>query len=239
MDLVAVNMVGSAKFDEILNQPRTKTLSSKELTSYFLSKPGTFAIKKRGALDWTFKYASKSFGIIRENDDSYKVSIKCYPDAATKINDAYKALEDSNFPSGPLWFCFNELRNLPPRVCKWLIDTSCQISKFQQIKTDVLKDDRTLDSYDINLADIAARFKAGETVINYPKFTIVFTKGDDADLTTFLTREKEGVNAGNFTKEFYYKFMSTDDAISVLCPSKGVSEDVIICLFDNIENIVK
>ena len=117
MELCAVNMVGSAKFDEILNQPRTKTLSSQELATYFMSKPNVFTIKKRGSLDWTFKYSSKSFGIIRENDDSYKVSIKCYPDAAQRINDVYKALEDSNFPSGPLWYCFNELRNLPPRVC--------------------------------------------------------------------------------------------------------------------------
>ena len=112
MELCAVNMVGSAKFDEILNQPRTKTLSSQELATYFMSKPNVFTIKKRGSLDWTFKYSSKSFGIIRENDDSYKVSIKCYPDAAQRINDVYKALEDSNFPSGPLWYCFNELRNL-------------------------------------------------------------------------------------------------------------------------------
>ena len=97
MELCAVNMVGSAKFDEILNQPRTKTLSSQELATYFMSKPNVFTIKKRGALDWTFKYSSKSFGIIRENDDSYKVSIKCYPDAAQRINDVYKALEDSNF----------------------------------------------------------------------------------------------------------------------------------------------
>ena len=48
MELCAVNMVGSAKFDEILNQPRTKTLSSQELATYFMSKPNVFTIKKRG-----------------------------------------------------------------------------------------------------------------------------------------------------------------------------------------------
>ena len=240
MELCAVNMVGSAKFDEILNQPRTKTLSSQELATYFMSKPNVFTIKKRGALDWTFKYSSKSFGIIRENDDSYKVSIKCYPDAAQRINDVYKALEDSNFPSGPLWYCFNELRNLPPRVCKWLVDTSCQISQFQQIKTDKLKDTiKTAKDYDIDIADIRTRFQAGEKVLKFPKFTMIFSKGNDADMTTYLTRECEGVDASAYTKEYYYKFADGVNSVSILCPTKGLSEDVIIAIFDEIEKIAK
>lgn len=240
MELCAVNMVGSAKFDEILNQPRTKTLSSQELATYFMSKPNVFTIKKRGALDWTFKYSSKSFGIIRENDDSYKVSIKCYPDAAQRINDVYKALEDSNFPSGPLWYCFNELRNLPPRVCKWLVDTSCQISQFQQIKTDKLKDTiKTAKDYDIDIDDIRTKFQAGEKVLKFPKFTMIFSKGNDADMTTYLTRECEGVDASAYTKEYYYKFADGVNAVSILCPTKGLSEDVIIAIFDEIEKIAK
>lgn len=240
MELCAVNMVGSAKFDEILNQPRTKTLSSQELATYFMSKPNVFTIKKRGALDWTFKYSSKSFGIIRENDDSYKVSIKCYPDAAQRINDVYKALEDSNFPSGPLWYCFNELRNLPPRVCKWLVDTSCQISQFQQIKTDKLKDTiKTAKDYDIDIEDIRTKFQAGEKVLKFPKFTMIFSKGNDADMTTYLTRECEGVDASAYTKEYYYKFADGVNSVSILCPTKGLSEDVIIAIFDEIEKIAK
>ena len=240
MELCAVNMVGSAKFDEILNQPRTKTLSSQELATYFMSKPNVFTIKKRGSLDWTFKYSSKSFGIIRENDDSYKVSIKCYPDAAQRINDVYKALEDSNFPSGPLWYCFNELRNLPPRVCKWLVDTSCQISQFQQIKTDKLKDTiKTAKDYDIDIADIRTKFQAGEKVLKFPKFTMIFSKGNDADMTTYLTRECEGVDASAYTKEYYYKFADGVNSVSILCPTKGLSEDVIIAIFDEIEKIAK
>ena len=240
MELCAVNMVGSAKFDEILNQPRTKTLSSQELATYFMSKPNVFTIKKRGALDWTFKYSSKSFGIIRENDDSYKVSIKCYPDAAQRINDVYKALEDSNFPSGPLWYCFNELRNLPPRVCKWLVDTSCQISQFQQIKTDKLKDTiKTAKDYDIDIDDIRTKFQAGEKVLKFPKFTMIFSKGNDADMTTYLTRECEGVDASVYTKEYYYKFADGVNSVSILCPTKGLSEDVIIAIFDEIEKIAK
>ena len=240
MELCAVNMVGSAKFDEILNQPRTKTLSSQELATYFMSKPNVFTIKKRGSLDWTFKYSSKSFGIIRENDDSYKVSIKCYPDAAQRINDVYKALEDSNFPSGPLWYCFNELRNLPPRVCKWLVDTSCQISQFQQIKTDKLKDTiKTTKDYDIDIADIRTKFQAGEKVLKFPKFTMIFSKGNDADMTTYLTRECEGVDASAYTKEYYYKFADGVNSVSILCPTKGLSEDVIIAIFDEIEKIAK
>lgn len=239
MELCAVNMVGSAKFDEILDQPRTKTLSSSELVTYFLSKPHVFAIKKRGSLDWTFKYSSKSFGIIRENEDSYKVSVKCYPDAATRLNDVYKALEDSNFPSGPLWYCFNELRNLPPRVCKWLVDTSCQISMFQQTKTDKLKENvKTAKDYDIDIADIKEKFAAGEKVVRFPKFTMIFSKGNDADLTTYLTRECEGVDASAYTKEYYYKFTNSDNAVSILCPTKGLSEEVIIAIFDEIEKIV-
>ncbi len=240
MELCAVNMVGSAKFDEILNQPRTKTLSSQELATYFMSKPNVFTIKKRGSLDWTFKYSSKSFGIIRENDDSYKVSIKCYPDAAQRINDVYKALEDSNFPSGPLWYCFNELRNLPPRVCKWLVDTSCQISQFQQIKTDKLKDTiKTAKDYDIDIADIRTKFQAGEKVLKFPKLAMIFSKGNDADMTTYLTRECEGVDASAYTKEYYYKFADGVNAVSILCPTKGLSEDVIIAIFDEIEKIAK
>ncbi len=240
MELCAVNMVGSAKFDEILNQPRTKTLSAQELATYFMSKPNVFTIKKRGALDWTFKYNSKSFGIIRENEDSYKVSIKCYPDAAQRINDVYKALEDSNFPSGPLWYCFNELRNLPPRVCKWLVDTSCQISQFQQIKTDKLKDViKTAKDYDIDIADIRTKFQAGETVLKFPKFTMIFSKGTDADMTTYLTRECEGVDASAYTKEYYYKFADGENSVSILCPTKGLSEDVIIAIFDEIEKVAK
>ncbi len=240
MELCAVNMVGSAKFDEILNQPRTKTLSSQELATYFMSKPNVFTIKKRGSLDWTFKYSSKSFGIIRENDDSYKVSIKCYPDAAQRINDVYKALEDSNFPSGPLWYCFNELRNLPPRVCKWLVDTSCQISQFQQIKTDKLKDTiKTAKDYDIDIDDIRTKFQAGEKVLKFPKFTMIFSKGNDADMTTYLTRECEGVDASAYTKEYYYKFADGVNSVSILCPTKGLSEDVIIAIFDEIEKIAK
>ena len=240
MELCAVNMVGSAKFDEILNQPRTKTLTSQELATYFMSKPHVFTIKKRGALDWTFKYSSKSFGIIRENDDSYKVSVKCYPDAAQRINDVYKALEDSNFPSGPLWYCFNELRNLPPRVCKWLVDTSCQISQFQQIKTDKLKDTvKTAKDYDVDIDDIRTKFRAGEKVLKFPKFTMIFSKGNDADMTTYLTRECEGVDASAYTKEYYYKFADGENAVSILCPTKGLSEDVIIAIFDEIEKVAK
>lgn len=240
MELCAVNMVGSAKFDEILDQPRTKTLNCQDLIKYFLSKPNTFVIKKRGNIDWTFKYETKSFGIVRENNDSYKVSVKCYPDAATKVNDVYKALEDSNFPSGPLWYCFNELRNLPPRVCKWLIDTSCQISRFQQIKTNKLKESvKTAADYDIDMADISEKFKAGQKVIEYPKFVMIFSKGEEADLTTYLVTECEGVDASAFTKEYYFKFADNENAVSILCPTKGVNEEIVIAILSEIENITK
>lgn len=240
MELCAVNMVGSAKFDEILDQPRTKTLNCQDLIRYFLSKPNTFVIKKRGNIDWTFKYETKSFGIVRENDDSYKVSIKCYPDAATRVNDVYKALEDSNFPSGPLWYCFNELRNLPPRVCKWLIDTSCQISRFQQIKTNKLKENvKTAADFDIDMADIAEKFKAGQKVIEFPKFVMIFSKGEEADLITYLVTECEGVDASAFTKEYYFKFADNENAVSILCPSKGVNEEIVIAILNEIEKITK
>lgn len=128
------------------------------------------------------------------------------------------------------------MRNLPPRVCKWLVDTSCQISQFQQIKTDKLKDTiKTAKDYDIDIEDIRTKFQAGEKVLKFPKFTMIFSKGNDADMTTYLTRECEGVDASAYTKEYYYKFADGVNSVSILCPTKGLSEDVIIAIFDEIE----
>ena len=67
---------------------------------------------------------------------------------------------------------------------------------------------------------------------------MIFSKGADADLTTYLTRECEGVDASAYTKEYYYKFTNSDNAVSILCPTKGLSEEVIIAIFDEIEKIV-
>ncbi|MEG1613695.1 MAG: hypothetical protein RR357_05970 [Clostridia bacterium] len=237
MELIKVNMTGNDKFTEILDQARTPTLSSKELALYFMSKPGAYTIKKRGALNWTFKYSFKSFGMIRENQDSYKVSIKCYPDAAAKLNEKYMALEDSNFPSGPLWFCFNELRNLPPRVCKWLIDTSFQISRLQQIKTDKLRDFKTPADLDINFPSIIQSYKEHQNVIVYPKFTLIFTTGGEADLTTYLSKPVIGVDTEQFTKEYYYKFKTADLAVSFLC-GKTVSDEMIATFMEHVEEIL-
>lgn len=234
MELCAVSMAGSAKFNEMLNQARTKTLSSNDFVRYFLSKPNTFVIKKRGPLDWTFKYGSKSYGIIREGEDSYKVSVKCYPDAAIRLNEVYMALEGSNFPSGPLWYCFNELCNLPPNVCKWLVDTSCQIARFQQIKVDRQNEaaDKRPPRVGIDLEDLVSRFKAGARFAVYPKFAVVFSKGSEADYTTWLTQETEGLDVTNYTKDYYFKFNGGKNAASVLCPTKGVSEDVVLSVFE-------
>ncbi len=236
LDLLKVNMAGSDLFNEILNQPRTPTLNPKEITVYFMSKPGAYTIKKRGALNWTFKYSFKSFGIIRESKDGYSVSIKCYPDAAIKLNEKYMALEDSTFPSGPLWFCFTELRNLPPRVCKWLIDTSFQISRLQQIKTDKLRDFKTPADLEIDFRDIAERYNNGQSVLIYPKFALIFSIGGEADLSTYLTRNVEGMNTDEYTKEYYYKFKNKDVAVSMLT-GKAASEEMVATFMEHIEEI--
>lgn len=238
MELIKVNMAGNTLFDEMLSQSRSqKTLTAKEVTAYFMSKPGTYTIKKRGRLNWTFKYSFKSFGMIRESKDNYKVSIKCYPDAASKLNDVYMALDDSNFPSGPLWFCFNELRNLPPRVVKWLIDTSFQISTLQQTKTDQLREFKTPADMEIDLHDIASRYKSKQNVIVYPKFTLIFTKSSKADLFTYLEKPPTGVDVSQYTKEYYYKFTIADLAISMLC-GKGISDDFVVTFMEHIEEIL-
>lgn len=236
LDLLKVNMAGSDLFNEILNQSRTPTLNSKDITVYFMSKPGAYTIKKRGALNWTFKYSFKSFGIIRESKDGYNVSIKCYPDAAIKLNEKYMALEDSTFPSGPLWFCFTELRNLPPRVCKWLIDTSFQISRFQQIKTDKLREFKTPADLEIDLRDIAERYNNGQSVMVYPKYALIFSTGGEADLSTYLTRNVEGMNTDEYTKEYYYKFKNKDVAVSMLT-GKAASEEMIATFMEHVEEI--
>lgn len=237
MELIKVNMTGNTKFDEILDLPRNeKTLTSAEAIAYFMSKPGTYTIKKRGTLNWTFKYSFKSFGIIREGQGRYKVSVKCFPDAAAKLNESYKALEDSNFPSGPLWFCFNELRNTPPRVVKWLIDTSYQISQMQQTKNDKLRVFRTPADMDIDLPDITARFKNGERVLTYPKFTLVFSAANEADYKVYLSDAPENTDTKSYTKEIYYKLKNGKDAVSFLC-GKGVSDDMICTFIEHIDEI--
>ena len=76
-------------------------------------------------------------------------------------------------------------------------------------------------------------------MLKFPKFTMIFSKGNDADMTTYLTRECEGVDASAYTKEYYYKFADGVNSVSILCPTKGLSEDVIIAIFDEIEKIAK
>ncbi len=239
LDIIQTNMSGNTKFDEILKTQRTQnTMTAKEICSYAMTKKGIVTIKKRGAINWTFKYGAKSFMMIREGKDCYKVSIKCFPDAAVKLNEVFKALEDSNFPAGPVWFCFSELRNLPPKVVKWLIDTAYQIAVMQQTKTDILREPKPLSHYDIDGEFIKDSYMKGQNTVKCGKFTLVFQKGAKADMGCLLVKPPKNLDTSKFIKELYYKFIFNSELSVTMLPDKGVGEEMINTFFENIENIM-
>jgi predicted DNA-binding protein (MmcQ/YjbR family) len=256
LDIIQTTMTGNARFDDVLTTERSaKTLSAGDIAQYAMSKYNTVTIKKRGDINWTFKYGSKSFLIVREGKDGYKVSVKCFPDAILQLNKKFMALEDSNFPSGPIWFSFSELRNLPPKVIKWLIDTAHQIARLQQLKTDLLRVVKPSEELGINEAEIREYYKAGKTLFKSGKFTLVFQKDPAADLKVLLVDPVEGLDSKMFTKELYYKFIAKEDTkrrtqndkvapyafegLSVtILPDKAVSEEMQVTFFERIEAII-
>lgn len=262
LDIIQTSMTGSAKFDELLTTERSsQTLSAKDISQYAMSRSGAVTIKKRGDINWTFKYGSKSFLIVREGKDGYKVSVKCFPDAVVQLNKAFMALEDSNFPSGPIWFSFSELRNLPPKIIKWLIDTAHLIAKLQQLKTDLLRTFKTSEELGINEAEIASEYKAGKSIIKSGKITLVFQKGNAADLNVLLVDPIEGLDSKGYTKELYFKFNPKEkdeskkpknpnapivpevpyafEGLSVtLLPDKAFNEEAQVSFFERIEGIL-
>ena len=240
LDIIQTNMLGNTEFSEILKTPRAqKTMTSQEICEYVMTKKGVVTIKKRGAINWTFKYGMKSFLMIREGKDgSYKVSIKCFPDMAVRLNEVFKALEDSNFPAGPIWFSFSELRNLPPKVIEYLIDTAYQIGVMQQKKTDMLKDSKPLSAYDIDGNAIKNKYLAGESVMEFPKFTLVFQRGPKADMNTLLINPPKDLDTSKFIKEFYFKFAFNSELSLTMLPQKGFSDEAATVFFDNIEQVL-
>ena len=56
LDIIQTNMLGNTEFSEILKTPRAqKTMTSQEICEYVMTKKGVVTIKKRGAINWTFK----------------------------------------------------------------------------------------------------------------------------------------------------------------------------------------
>lgn len=240
LDIIQTNMLGNTEFSDILKTPRSqKTMTSQEICEYVITKKGVVTIKKRGAINWTFKYGMKSFLMIREGKDgTYKVSIKCFPDMAVRLNEVFKALEDSNFPAGPIWFSFSELRNLPPKVIQYLIDTAYQIGVMQQKKTDMLKDSKPLSAYDIDGNAIKNKYLAGESIMKFAKFTLVFQRGAKADMNTLLINPPKDLDTSKFIKEFYFKFAFNNELSLTMLPQKGFSDEAATVFFDNIEQVL-
>ena len=245
MDIIKMNMIGNNEFDElILNTHKEKTMSMWEIIDFARKLDGVYCIKKRGTLNWTYKYKSKTLFILKREDndsDSYKVAIKVYPDAATKLNIIYKALEDSSFPIGPYWYMFNDLRNLPANVIKWLITESLNISKWQQVKADLLRDTPTLESYKLDKAYMHDMIVAGTKELDMGKFTII-TQDDSIDTVKFDTALEVGfgdMNMDVFTKEISMVVPGAKNTQMSILTRKNASEALVTALcnelseFDN------
>lgn len=228
MDIIKMNMVGNSEFENLILLPhKEKTMTMQEVIDFIASLPGVYCIKKRGTLNWVYKYKSKTILIVKENDDhnGFKVSAKVYPDAAYKLNIIYKALEDSTFPIGPFWYMFNNLRNLPGNVIKWLIMESYKISKWQQIRADILRDTPPLENYGYDVAEIRSKILSGTRIADYNKFTIITQQvTDESKYSTVLETGFDGLDVEPFTKEFTMLVPHTDNLMFSMLSKKNASE---------------
>ena len=228
MDIIKMNMVGNSEFENLILLPhKEKTMTMQEVIDFIASLPGVYCIKKRGTLNWVYKYKSKTILIVKENDDhnGFKVSAKVYPDAAYKLNIIYKALEDSTFPIGPFWYMFNNLRNLPGNVIKWLITESYRISKWQQIRADILRDTPPLENYGYDVAEIRSKILSGTRIADYNKFTIITRQvTDESKYSTVLETGFDGLDVEPFTKEFTMLVPHTDNLMFSMLSKKNASE---------------
>lgn len=228
MDIIKMNMVGNSEFENLILLPhKEKTMTMQEVIDFIASLPGVYCIKKRGTLNWVYKYKSKTILIVKENDDhnGFKVSAKVYPDAAYKLNIIYKALEDSTFPIGPFWYMFNNLRNLPGNVIKWLITESYKISKWQQIRADILRDTPPLENYGYDVAEIRSKILSGTRIADYNKFTIITQQvTDESKYSTVLETGFDGLDVEPFTKEFTMLVPHTDNLMFSMLSKKNASE---------------
>lgn len=230
MDIIKMNMIGNADFDNLILMPhKEKTMTMQEVIDYVASLEGVYCIKKRGTLNWVYKYKSKTILIVKENDDhsGYKVAVKVYPDAAEKINIIYKALEDSTFPIGPFWYMFNNLRNLPGNVIKWLISESYKISQWQQIRADILRDTPSMESLGYDVLAMRTAILSGTPVTPYDKFTIITqTANADNKYATVLETGFNGLEVDEFTKEFTMLVPHTENLSFSILTKKNASESL-------------
>lgn len=239
MDIIRMNMVGNNEFNALLTSThREKPMTLEEIVAYMSSFDDVYCIKKRGAINWTYKYKSKTVMIVRGSGTEFKVSFKTYPDAAEKLNNVYHALEDSNFPSGPYWFMFNDLKNLSAPVAKWLIKESYLISTLQETKAELLRNEKSLLDLGIDSTEIKAQIDSGVHVITYDKFAVVAHKIDKTKigLTTLLDKQIPGIFTEDYVKEVFYIVNGRDDLAISLLFAKNASEQLINALCMEIEN---
>lgn len=228
MDIIKMNMVGNAEFENLILLPhKEKTLSMEEIIDYTASLDGVYCIKKRGTLNWVYKYKSKTILIVKENDDhsGFKVSVKVYPDAAYKLNIIYKALEDSTFPIGPFWYMFNNLRNLPGNVIKWLICESYKISKWQQVRADILRDTPPLEHYGYDVLALRSAVLSGTREKEYDKFTLITQHvTPENKYATVLETGFADLDMTPYTKEFTMLVPHADNLSFSMLAKKNASE---------------
>ena len=231
MDIIRMNTVGNAEFENLILLPhKEKTMNMHEIIDFVSALPGVYCIKRRGTLNWVYKYKSKTVLIIKENDDhkGFKVSIKVYPDAAYKLNIIYKALEDSTFPIGPFWYMFNDLRNLPGNVIAWLITESYNISRWQQVRADILRDTPPLEKFGYDVPQIRSAVLSGTPVKDYGKFVVITQKTNAVNkYETVLETGFEGLDIEEFTKEFCMVIPHAEDMSFSMLTRKNASETLI------------
>ena len=230
MDIIKMNMIGNAEFDNLILMPhKEKTMSMQEIIDFVAGLEGVYCIKKRGTLNWVYKYRSKTILIVKENDDhsGFKVAVKVYPDAAEKLNIIYKALEDSTFPIGPFWYMFNNLRNLPGNVIQWLITESYKISQWQQVRADILRDTPSIESLGYDVLALRTAILSGTRIIPQDKFTIITQTPDGKNnYETVLETGFAGLNVDEFTKELTVQIPEKSLSFSILT-KKNASESML------------
>lgn len=232
MDVIKMNMVGNAEFENLILLPhKEKTMTMQEVIDYTAALEGVYCIKKRGTLNWVYKYKTKTILIVKENDDhsGFKVSVKVYPDAAYKLNIIYKSLEDSTFPIGPFWYMFNNLRNLPGNVIKWLISESYKISKWQQVRADILRDTQPLEHYGYDVLSLRSTVLSGTKVKEFDKFAVITQSvTPDNKYATVLETGFDGIDdMDKYTKEFTMIVPQADNLSFSMLTKKNASEALV------------
>ncbi len=242
MDIIKMNMIGNTEFEKLILLPhKEKTMSMNDIIDFVSGLDGVYCVKKRGILNWSFKYKSKTVIIVKqdEDNDGFKVAVKVYPDAATKLNVIYKALEDSTFPIGPFWYMFNNFRNLPGNVIKWLITESLKISKWQQTKADILRDTPTLESMQVDTVALRNAILSGTKVTNMDKFTVI-TQIADNDTVKYDTVLKTGfgkLDMSDYTKEVTMLVPNTKNLQFSILTKKSMGDALLTSLCNELTEL--